>query len=72
MMANPDIDVAQIADRLGVSPATLYQYIPAAETPDELVQYYHRLHPTTADVHDIIWLQIGSGFPLKSAGCLDQ
>jgi DNA invertase Pin-like site-specific DNA recombinase len=31
MLANPDI-VTQIADRLGVSPATLYRYIPAAWT----------------------------------------
>ena len=32
MLANPDIGVTQIAHRLGVSPATLYQYIPAART----------------------------------------
>jgi len=32
MLANPDIAVAQIAQRLGVSPATLYRYIPAART----------------------------------------
>lgn len=32
MLANPDIGVAQIAHRLGVSPATLYRYIPAART----------------------------------------
>ena len=32
MLANPDIGVTQIADRLGVSPATLYRYIPAART----------------------------------------
>jgi DNA invertase Pin-like site-specific DNA recombinase len=30
MLANPDIGVTQIAHRLGVSPATLYRYIPAA------------------------------------------
>jgi DNA invertase Pin-like site-specific DNA recombinase len=28
MLANPDIGVTQIAHRLGVSPATLYRYIP--------------------------------------------
>jgi hypothetical protein len=28
----PDIGVTQIAHRLGVSPATLYRYIPAART----------------------------------------
>jgi 2-haloacid dehalogenase len=32
MLANPDIAVTQIAQRLGVSPATLYRYIPAART----------------------------------------
>ena len=31
MLANPDIGVTQIAHRLGVSPATLYRYIPAAQ-----------------------------------------
>jgi transposase-like protein len=32
MLANPHIGVTQIARRLGVSPATLYRYIPAART----------------------------------------
>src|ERR1700687_3291534 len=32
MLANTDIAVTQIAQRLGVSPATLYRYIPAART----------------------------------------
>jgi DNA invertase Pin-like site-specific DNA recombinase len=32
LLANPDIGVAQIAHRLGVSQATLYRYIPAART----------------------------------------
>jgi AcrR family transcriptional regulator len=32
LLANPDIAVAQIAHRLGVSPATLYRYIPTART----------------------------------------
>ena len=32
MPANPDVGVTQIAHRLGVSPATLYRYIPAART----------------------------------------
>jgi DNA invertase Pin-like site-specific DNA recombinase len=32
MLANPEIGVTQIANRLGVSPATLYRYIPAART----------------------------------------
>ena len=30
LLANPDITVADVADRIGVSPATLYRYIPAA------------------------------------------
>ena len=32
LLANPAIGVTQIAHRLGVSPATLYRYIPAART----------------------------------------
>jgi DNA invertase Pin-like site-specific DNA recombinase len=32
MLANPDIAVTQIAQRLGISPATLYRYLPAART----------------------------------------
>jgi DNA invertase Pin-like site-specific DNA recombinase len=32
MLANPDIAITQIAQRLGVSPATLYRYLPAART----------------------------------------
>ena len=32
LLANPDIGVTQVAHRLGVSPATLYRYIPAART----------------------------------------
>jgi DNA invertase Pin-like site-specific DNA recombinase len=30
--ANPGITVADVADRIGVSPATLYRYLPAART----------------------------------------
>jgi DNA invertase Pin-like site-specific DNA recombinase len=32
LLANPDISVADIAGRPGVSPATLYRYLPAART----------------------------------------
>jgi DNA invertase Pin-like site-specific DNA recombinase len=32
LLANPDVGVTQIAHHLGVSPATLYRYIPAART----------------------------------------
>ena len=32
LLANPDIPVGDVADRLGVSPATLYRYLPAART----------------------------------------
>jgi DNA invertase Pin-like site-specific DNA recombinase len=34
LLANPDIGVTQIAHCLGVSPATLYRYIPAARAAD--------------------------------------
>jgi hypothetical protein len=33
MLANPDIGVTQIADRLGVSPAMPYRDIPSREPP---------------------------------------
>ncbi len=32
LLANPDITVGDVADRLGVSPATPYRYLPAART----------------------------------------
>jgi DNA invertase Pin-like site-specific DNA recombinase len=32
LLANPDITVADVADRIGVSPATLYRYLPAARS----------------------------------------
>ena len=32
LLANPDITVADVADRIGVSSATLYRYLPAART----------------------------------------
>ena len=31
LLANPDITVSNVADRLGLSPATLYRYLPAAK-----------------------------------------
>ena len=31
LLANPDITVAEVAERVGVSPATLYRYLPAAK-----------------------------------------
>ena len=34
LLANPDITVADVADRIGVSPATLYRYLPAARSAD--------------------------------------
>lgn len=36
LLANPDITVAQVAERLGVSPATLYRYLPAARTANSI------------------------------------
>ena len=35
MLANPDIGVAEVAQRLGVSSATLYRYIPSARASVE-------------------------------------
>jgi len=32
LLANPDIPVSEVASRMGVSPATLYRYIPAARS----------------------------------------
>ena len=37
LLANPDITVAEVADRLGVSPATLYRYLPAARSANSPV-----------------------------------
>jgi DNA invertase Pin-like site-specific DNA recombinase len=36
MLANPGIGVTQIAHGLGISPATLYRYIPTARTANLL------------------------------------
>jgi DNA invertase Pin-like site-specific DNA recombinase len=36
LLANSDMTVADIADRLGVSPATLYRYLPAARIAHSL------------------------------------
>ena len=49
MLANPDIGVTQIAHRLGVSPATLYRYIPAARTANmpEALSPYAGVHHNT-------------------------
>lgn len=32
LLANPDVAVAEVADCVGVSPATLYRYLPAARS----------------------------------------
>jgi DNA invertase Pin-like site-specific DNA recombinase len=36
LLANPDITVADVADRLGVSPAMLYRYLPEARAANSL------------------------------------
>ncbi len=36
LLANPDITVAEVAERVGVSPAALYRYLPAARTANTL------------------------------------
>jgi DNA invertase Pin-like site-specific DNA recombinase len=38
LLANPDITVAEVAERLGVSPATLYRYLPAARTANSFAK----------------------------------
>jgi DNA invertase Pin-like site-specific DNA recombinase len=38
LLANPDITVAEVADRLSVSPATLYRYLPAARTANSFAK----------------------------------
>jgi transposase-like protein len=47
MLANPDIGVTQIAHRLGVSPATLYRYIPAARTANTPAFEKRRLYQSS-------------------------
>lgn len=37
LLADPEINVEDVARRLGVSPATLYRHIPAAKSSFELV-----------------------------------
>jgi AcrR family transcriptional regulator len=39
LLSNPDITVADVADRIGVSPATLYRYIPAARAANVFESY---------------------------------
>ncbi len=36
LLANPNITVAEVAERVGVSPATLYRYLPAARTANAI------------------------------------
>ena len=48
MLPNPDIGVTQITHRLGVSPATLYRYIPAGtnrEYPERLRRAFYQDRP---------------------------
>jgi hypothetical protein len=41
------------------------------QTPDELLSYYNRIY-TSSDVHNIAWIEIGSGRALQSSECLAQ
>lgn len=41
------------------------------QTPDELLSYYNRIY-TSSDVHNIAWIEIGSGRALQSLECLDH
>jgi hypothetical protein len=40
------------------------------QTPDELLPYYNRIYPS--DVHNIVWIEIGSGSVLRSPRCLNH
>ena len=56
LLANPDIGVTQIAHRLGVSPATLYRYIPAARTANlPEIREHGRNSPVTSTRKLIRW-----------------
>lgn len=60
MLANPDIGVVQIAHRLGISPATLYRYLPAARTANTPGVCERPLYPKDRALHE--------GFSLAQAG----
>jgi Helix-turn-helix domain of resolvase len=55
MLANPDIGVTQITHRLGVSPATLYQYIPAARTGECPRRLRTALHARDRTPREVFW-----------------
>ncbi|MGP0001874.1 MAG: helix-turn-helix domain-containing protein [Acetobacteraceae bacterium] len=59
MLANPDIGVVQIAHRLGISPATLYRYLPAARTANTPGVCERPLYPKDRALHE--------GFSLAAA-----
>ena len=52
MLANPDIGVVQIAHRLGISPATLYRYLPAARTANTPGVCERPLYPKDRALHE--------------------
>jgi DNA invertase Pin-like site-specific DNA recombinase len=60
LLANPDITVAEVAERVGVSPATIYRYLPAARTahgaliPCDIEDLWKKLRPLT---------ELGFSFP---------
>src|SRR6516162_6600665 len=60
MLANPDIGVTQIAHRLGVSPATLYRYLPAARTANSSAVGQRPLYPEDRPLQE--------GFSLAASG----
>jgi hypothetical protein len=60
LMANPDIPVIQIAQCLGVSPATLYRYIPAARTDAILVKKPYRAPELLTAVKEALSQKTGS------------
>ena len=67
--ANPDIGVTQIAHRLGVSPATLYRYIPAARTANTPGVWQRPLYPKDRALQKGFSLSAGGGSAPIPAVC---
>ena len=45
LLANPDITVAEVAERVGVSPATLYRYFPPrGRRTGQIINLWNKVH----------------------------
>ena len=72
MLANPDIGVVQIAHRLGISPATLYRYLPAARTANTPGVCERPLYPKDRALHEGFSLASGRRHCAESSRSLDH